>query len=78
MFKLWKSYSLNHLWVAHFYFAIYSTGLFYLIIVLLFIVKNKMYYKFTICEKLSRAKKYMSCKTLQNHEHLFMGMADKQ
>ena len=50
----------------------------YLIIVLLFIVKNKMYYKFTISENLSRAKKYMSCKTLQNHEHLFMGMADKQ
>lgn len=59
-----------------FYFII--IGLFYFIIVLLFTVKNKMYYKFTICEKLSRVKKYMSCKTLQNHEHLFMGMADNK
>lgn len=37
-----------------------------------------MYYKFTICEKLSRVKKYMSCKTPQNPEHLFMGMADNK
>ena len=50
----------------------------YAIIVLLFIVTNKMHYIFTICEKLSKVKKYMSCKTLQNPEHLFMGMADNK
>lgn len=37
-----------------------------------------MHYIFTICEKLSKVKKYMSCKTLQNPEHLFMGMADNK